>query len=193
MALLPYDRELLERCLQQQSGSWNDFVDRFAGLFHHIIRAVSFSKCIPLQQSEVDDVLQDIFLQIIANDFTVLRSFRGDSSLATYLTIIAQRCVTTQLARIYRERKANRTSEEQVVLPAEPAAQLTDEVNNLLSRLKDKEREVVRLFYLEGRSYEEISSLTGIPLNSVGPIISRAKKKLNRPPANKSSLQPKIA
>ena len=37
---------------------------------------------------------------------------------------------------------------------------------------------VVRLAYLEGRSYEEISTLLGIPVNTIGPILSRAKKKL---------------
>ena len=37
---------------------------------------------------------------------------------------------------------------------------------------------LVRLFYLEGRSYEEISTQLNIPVNSVGAILSRARKKL---------------
>jgi len=47
-----------------------------------------------------------------------------------------------------------------------------------LRRLPAKEREVVRMFYLEGRSYEEISTALHLPVNSIGPVLSRARKKL---------------
>ena len=41
-----------------------------------------------------------------------------------------------------------------------------------------REREVVRLHYIEGRTYEEISMELNIPVNTIGPILSRARKKL---------------
>ncbi|HEV3144791.1 MAG TPA: sigma-70 family RNA polymerase sigma factor, partial [Gemmataceae bacterium] len=53
-----------------------------------------------------------------------------------------------------------------------------DEVQKLLRRLPAREREVVRLFYLEGRSYEEISTELHIPVNTIGPVLARARKKL---------------
>ena len=53
-----------------------------------------------------------------------------------------------------------------------------EEVQKLLRKLPTREREVVRLFYLEGRSYEEISSALHIPVNTIGPVLSRAKKRL---------------
>ena len=37
---------------------------------------------------------------------------------------------------------------------------------------------MVRLFYIEGRTYEEISTELNIPVNSIGAILSRARKKL---------------
>ena len=37
---------------------------------------------------------------------------------------------------------------------------------------------MVRLFYLEGRSYEEISAALNMPVNTSGPVLSRAKKRL---------------
>src|SRR5262249_24326078 len=43
-----------------------------------------------------------------------------------------------------------------------------DEVEALLRRLSGKEREGVRLFYLEGRTYEESSTGVGMPVNSTG-------------------------
>src|SRR5437588_2568621 len=53
-----------------------------------------------------------------------------------------------------------------------------EEVEKLLGKLPSKEREVVRLYYLEGRNYEEISTELNVPVNSIGPILSRARKKL---------------
>jgi RNA polymerase sigma-70 factor (ECF subfamily) len=36
------------------------------------------------------------------------------------------------------------------------------------------------MFYLEGRTYEEISTALGIPVNTIGPVLSRARKKLQQ-------------
>jgi RNA polymerase sigma-70 factor (ECF subfamily) len=55
-----------------------------------------------------------------------------------------------------------------------------EEVEKLLRKLPSRERKVVRLYYLEGRSYEEISTELNIPVNSIGPILSRARKKLRK-------------
>ena len=41
-----------------------------------------------------------------------------------------------------------------------------------------RERAVVRLFYIDGKSYEEISKELNIPVNSIGAILARARKKL---------------
>jgi RNA polymerase sigma-70 factor (ECF subfamily) len=38
----------------------------------------------------------------------------------------------------------------------------------------------VRLYHLEGRSYQEISSTVGMPENSVGPMLSRAREKMRK-------------
>ena len=55
-----------------------------------------------------------------------------------------------------------------------------EEVEKLLGKLPGKEREVVRLYYIEGRSYEEISTELNLPINSIGPALSRARKKLRK-------------
>ena len=55
-----------------------------------------------------------------------------------------------------------------------------DEVERLLGGLQGTEAQVVRLFHLEGKSYQEISTAIGMPENSIGPILSRARDKLRR-------------
>jgi RNA polymerase sigma-70 factor, ECF subfamily len=191
MALTSVDRALLQRCLQHDTGAWNDFVDRFLGLIYHVIHYTSHLRSAPLTPEEVEDIAQEVLLQVVANDYAVLKQFRGKSSLATYLTVIARRICVHQLAKIAPTRKPLpaelKKSEEDEHPRARVGLERQEEVLKLLKRLPSKEREVVRLFYLEGRSYEEISAALNMPVNTIGPVLSRAKKRLkasaNGPPS----------
>ena len=182
MALTSVDRTLLQRCLQHDTGAWNDFVDRFLGLVYHVIHYTAHLRSTPLTPEEVEDIAQEILLQVVANDYAVLKQFRGKSSLATYLTVIARRICVHQLAKLAPTKRPipaelKRTDEEDHPR-ARVGIERQEEVLKLLRRLPAKEREVVRLFYLEGRSYEEISTALNIPVNSIGSVLSRAKKRL---------------
>jgi RNA polymerase sigma-70 factor (ECF subfamily) len=53
-----------------------------------------------------------------------------------------------------------------------------DEVDRLLEGLEGSEAEIVRLYHLEGKTYQEISTALGIPENSIGPTLSRARAKM---------------
>jgi len=48
----------------------------------------------------------------------------------------------------------------------------------LLGELDGDEADIVRLFHLEGKNYHEISRETGVPENSIGPALSRARAKM---------------
>ncbi len=99
MALLAADRTLLERCLAHQSGSWNDFVDRFLGLIYHVVRHTAHLRSLSLLPEDIEDVAAEILQRIAANDYAVLRHFRQQSSLAAYLAVIARRICITELVR----------------------------------------------------------------------------------------------
>ena len=200
MALTALDRTLLQRCLHHDSGAWNDFVDRFLGLFYHVVHHTAYLRSMPLGPEDTEDLAAEILLQIVAGDYAVLRQFRGQSSLATYLTVIARRICVHELARraAAREVQLKADGAGTIQQPEEPPkAQIglenLEEVQKLLKKLPAREREVVRLCYLEGRSYEEISTELNIPVNSIGPILSRARKRLRRgimkppPPAEKQA------
>ena len=53
-----------------------------------------------------------------------------------------------------------------------------EEVEQLMSRLDPQEAHVVRMYHLEGKSYEEISQVVGMSQNSIGPMLSRARAKM---------------
>ncbi len=179
------DRDLLRRCLNREPGSWNDFVDRFLSLIYHTIGYTAHLRSTRVGPEDVEDIAAEVLLQIVANNFRALREFRKQSSLATYLTVVARRICVHELARRQKVKDAIKRGESRLA-EAEPddapAAQKgmesLEEVEKLLRRLSGKEREIVRLYYLEGRTYEEISTETDVPVNTIGAVLSRARKKL---------------
>ena len=184
MALTPADRELLDRCLRREPEAWNDFVDRFLGLIYHVVQHTAHHRSFPLRPEDTEDIAAQVLLNIVDNDYAALRQFRGKSSLASYLTVIARRNCVQELARRATAKEVhNKHPDHAAEEPAEmsrpkPGIEALEEVGKLLKKLPARERTVVRLFYLEGRSYEEISTELSIPINSIGAILSRARKKL---------------
>lgn len=187
MALSEIDRNLLERCLQRKPRAWEDFVDRFMGLVYHVIRHTAQSRSVRLTPEDRDDLASEVFLAVIRNDFGLLRNFRGQSSLATYLTVVARRIVVREmLTRRSGARLTEGTVQHAPQTIPDPHAAVEqrvsdqEQVQRLLGGLQGTEALVVRMFHLEGKTYQEISSVVGMPENSIGPILSRARDKLRR-------------
>ncbi len=184
MVLSDIDRRLLERCLAREPRSWEDFVDRFLGLILHVVNHTSESRGYRLSDEDREDLVAEVSVALIANDFEILRRFRGDSSLATYLTVIARRIVVRQLqqgrdaATLKSVRDATRG--QSTSISPEQRISNREELDRLLSRLDGAEATVVRLYHLEGKSYREISMAVGMPENSIGPTLSRARSKMRQ-------------
>jgi len=182
VALSDIDRQLLQRCLTRQPNAWEDFVDRFLGLVVHVISHTSTSRSIAVSQHDLEDLASEVFIAILADDYAVLRRFRGQSSLATYLTVIARRVVVRELLkRRIVPNQAEHGDMDQVEDQANGAEERLanrEEVHRLLGELHGDEAEIVRLYHLEGKNYHEISRETGVPENSIGPALSRARAKM---------------
>lgn len=182
MVLSNLDRDLLNRCLEGTPEAWEDFVDRFLGLIVYVVSEVAKSRGVELHEGVRDDVVADVFLALVDHDFRTLRRFRGQSSLGTYLVVVARRIAVRKLADAQRRRQTSS-------LRSEPAstgsgedliAADKEEVQSLLGRLPPSEATAVRMYHLEDRSYREIGQQIGIPENSVGPLLSQARAKLRQ-------------
>jgi RNA polymerase sigma-70 factor, ECF subfamily len=187
VALSEIDRNLLERCLQRKPRAWEDFVDRFTGLVIHVVNHTARARSIRLSSADRDDLCAEVFLATVKNDFAVLRNFRGKSSLATYLTVVARRIVVKELlARMSAAKLGDGplVHGAQAVPDPHPSVEERlgdrEEVERLLQGLKGTEAVVVRMFHLEGKSYEEIGLAVGMPPNSIGPVLSRARNRMRR-------------
>jgi RNA polymerase sigma-70 factor (ECF subfamily) len=174
------DRRLLQRCLQQEPDAWREFLDRYLRLIYHTVHHAAGMRSIPLDQDEIDDLAAEVLSQLVADDMAVLRRFRGKSTLGTYLAVISRRVVVNHLIRrqAIEKLKAQRLAETPPQQSAELRIENEEEVQRLLSLLDGRESELVRSFYLEGKSYREISIEMGIPENSIGPILARLRRRL---------------
>ncbi len=181
MSLSEVDRQLLQRCLDRAPRAWQDFVDRFLGLVVHVANHTAEARHIQLDEPTREDLVSDVFVAIVANDFGVLRKFRRNCSLATYLTVIARRVIARRLAAS----PPMPPNVNGAVVDATPdrnglptRMENREEVEKLLTRLDAREANVVRMYHLEGKSYAQISQVVGIAENSVGPVLSRARDKM---------------
>lgn len=190
MALSEIDRNLLERCLARKPRAWEDFVDRFMGLVIHVINHSAQSRSLRLNPQDREDLCAEVFLAIVRDDFAVLRHFRGQSSLATYLTVIARRVVVREMLR--RQTQNHVPASATVLASAsqpdghddgrhmEQRASDREEIERLLGQLDGHEATIVRMYHLEGKTYQEISTAVGMAENSIGPTLSRARQKMRR-------------
>lgn len=182
MALSDFDRELVQRCLARQPRAWEDFVDRFLGLVIHVVNHTSHARSIAVSPEDLEDLSAEVFAAILEDDFGVLRRFRGQSSLATYLTVIARRAVVRELLKRRIVPNLGQADIDDVEDEAggaeEERVANREEVERLLEELRGEEAEIVRMYHLEGQSYREISQRMGIPENSIGPALSRARAKM---------------
>jgi len=189
LVLSEIDRNLLQRCLGRKPRSWEDFVDRFVGLVIHVINHTAQSRSIRLTPEDREDLAAEVFLAIINDDFSVLRRFRGESSLATYLTVVSRRVAVRELLKrkssaSLTESAAESAGARQTGPAIEERLSNREEVARLLKELEGAEADVVRLYHLEGKSYQEISAQVGMAENSIGPTLSRARAKMRRASAD---------
>ena len=185
----PQDRRLLQACLSSEPGAWDEFVGRFAGLLAHVVDRTSGQRQIALSVADRDDIIAEVLVELLRNDAASLRAFAGRSSLATYLTVIARRVAVRLLCRSNGAKRgagqpragldpADRLNDGEA---AEARVADREEIEAMLGRLDEAEALLVRLHHLEARSYGEISRITGMPLGSIGPALSKARQKMRAP------------
>ena len=128
-----------------------------------------------------DDLAQDTFLKAYLN----ISQFRGRSSLLTWLTRIAYRVFYDYR----RKEKGIVNSEESASAPHDTVAEanssfftfhfsLNLDIYHALSLLKDEERTCITLQLIDGYPIDNISEITGMPVNTVKSHLRRGKERL---------------
>ncbi|MEO8426389.1 MAG: sigma-70 family RNA polymerase sigma factor [Verrucomicrobiota bacterium] len=133
-------------------------------------------------ETMAEDLTQDVFMKI----WKALPGYHGDASLSTWIyTITRNTCLTEIKKRTARPTVSFDEPEFEDALEKLPACQTSDreagaelDIQVMLARLPEKYRRVITLFYLEQKSYDEVSAMLGIPMGTVKTFLFRARKEL---------------
>jgi len=128
------------------------------------------------RRSEAEDLLSEVFIRVL----TGVSSFRGESSLRTWLYAIAR---NVWLEQLRKRRRAVSLAERLYVYAGDSAS--CEAIGNVavgsimecVNRLDEPTRSVV-LMRSEGYRYEEIAEKLGVRISSARVMEHRAKKKL---------------
>lgn len=175
------DRDLLRLCLANAPGAWEAFLERFSGLLAFVAMRSATQRGTSLTATDRDDLVAEVMVEILRNDAAVLRGFAGRASLPTFLTVVARRVCVRSLLRTRKKSRSTTTATASHPDTREDHAAAVanrDQIEALLQRLDPQAAQLVRLHHLEGRSYGEISRLTGMPLGSIGPALSLARQQM---------------
>jgi len=177
------DQALVKACLSGDAQAWNTFIQRFGRLIQAVVMKTAQRRGWNITLNERDELTAEVFAQLVFRNMASLRLFAGRSTLPTYLTVIARR-VTVHAAINQSNRpktlSQNNSFSEQTDRATNPQKRISqqDEIEHYLKHLSAEDQIVLRMHDLEGHTYSEISRLTGIPINSIGPRLSKARKSI---------------
>ncbi|MEQ9406209.1 MAG: sigma-70 family RNA polymerase sigma factor [Fuerstiella sp.] len=186
MPLTEKDRQLVNDLLTGTAGAWTVFVDRYANLIVQVVQHTAHAHSLKLTRDDVEDLTADVFSTLLERNMGAIRGFRGRSSFATYLTVVVRRVVLRKLTqRRYLQAFGHVQAHQVSVVEASEdhgsrQVEARDEVDSLMTRLPQPLRTVVESCYLNGHSYREISRLCRVPMNSIGPMLARARELLRQ-------------
>ena len=131
--------------------------------------------------TDIEDFVQDVFIKAYKN----LSSFKGKSLFSTWITRIA---FTTALNLKKSFKITDSFEEQEEVLPSyydspenEQIKSLTRAaINEAVQNLPENYAVCIKMFFYLDMNQEDISEMTGIPLNTVKSNIFRAKKILGQ-------------
>lgn len=163
-------------------GEYAEVFERLLTQFRDKVFRLAFS--LLRDESHAEDMTQEIFLRI----WKGLPGYHGQASFSTWIYTIARNtCLTELKRRAARPTVSLHTPEMEAALDSIPALQTTDragggelDVQTLLAGLSEKHRQVVTLFYLEQKQYDEVAEMLGIPLGTVKTLLFRARRELLR-------------
>jgi RNA polymerase sigma-70 factor (ECF subfamily) len=126
---------------------------------------------------------EDLFQEIVINLWKGLPSFQGMSKLSTWIYRVSLNTALSQIRRQNRKKLFFSESIHENSLITEAANPdrgfRLNALRKGIEKLKPVEKAVI-LLYLEEKSYEEISQITGLSINNVSVRIFRTKKKLEK-------------
>ena len=176
------DEELIAKFQNGDVGAFNQIVIRYKDrLLNFIYRFMN-------DIDKAEDLVQDTFLKL----YTHKHSYKEIAKFSTWLYTIAGNLAKTELRKIKRRKTFSVTDlsyEDQEFIisdvdtgPDEDiiSRNLEKNIQSALNELPNEFRTVIILRDIQELSYEEISSIIGVPLGTIKSRINRGRLKLQK-------------
>ena len=174
------DSELIELLKCDDSRVHDEIVKRYQKrLFIYLYRFIG-------NKEETEDLLQNVFLKV----FKYCDNFDTSRKFSSWIYRIAHNEAVNYIKRksikkfisledfVSSKDRIETKSDAQSPMEAWMSKELRKELEESLKELPKKYKEVLEMRYFQEKSYEEISKILKKPVNTVGTLINRAKKKL---------------
>ena len=169
------DLELAQRCRNGDSGAFEELYRQHAGRLYNLAFRMAGSA------QEAEDLLQEVFLHA----YRKLGSFRGDSSLGTWLYRLGMnQCLDHLRGRQAKMKQATESlDDDDAAEPAAPMSATPIAVNRLdleraIGRLPEGCRAAFLLHDVEGFEHHEVASILGISEGTSKSQVHKARMKL---------------
>lgn len=182
------EAELVRQCLAGRDEAWETLVRDYAAGALAAVKVALRQRGHGPDAALEDELVADCFEELAKEDSKVLRSFRGESGLATFVSVVASRRAFRVLRDRLRHGKAvDRKAEHDAVAPrageVDPAehVETTERASIIveaIAELAPADKLLLTLYYLDNRSYKEIAEATGLAATGVGTKIARARARL---------------
>jgi len=151
--------------------------------FEHIVRDYQ-DKIFRLAFSMLEDraAAEETAQDVLVRVWKGLGAFRGESSLSTWIYTITRNTCLTALSRAgprqvsLDEPAPRREAERHAAAGWQTAA--PPDAATLLNRLPAKYRQVVALFHMQEKSYDEVARMLDLPVGTVKTYLFRARQSL---------------
>jgi RNA polymerase sigma-70 factor, ECF subfamily len=174
------DNELVVLIREKKPDLYGEIIERYRGkLFAYIYRLIG-------NRDEAEDLLQDVFIKVYKN----LNSFDAERKFSSWIYRIAHNEAVNRIKRKSLKQfiswedisstkdKLGSRSTEAGADDAWIKKESMNEVDEIVNKLPMKYKQVLLLRYFSDKSYEEIGEILDKPVNTIGTLINRAKKKL---------------
>lgn len=173
--MLATDEEIVKKIQNGEKQLYAEILKRYEKkIYYYLKRLTSWDEL------SIEDMTQETFLKAYVN----LQSFDTGRRFSSWIYRIAHNAgvdfLKSQRGKIVDIEGLEEVLPNGQKLVEEIAIEKDDKerLAKSMAEIGMKYREVLVLYYMEERSYEEISDILRIPVSTVGVLIMRAKKKL---------------
>ena len=168
--------EIIRECLEGRQGAWETLMNMYAKKVFNMSYQFSGSR------EETEDLTQDIFLKL----YNSLSKYDFQRNFTAWLLTLTKNYLIDEYRRTKWEKTQRDDFNEDLLAQASLKGPETDldrkETQAViwegLNRLSSEMRMCIILRDLQGRSYEEMTEVLGIPLGTVKSRVNRARIQL---------------